>query len=291
MIPLAKILELRKKRSAAVACDAADDTECTKDDPSTCRIHGKKALAETDAEDKSKHSHVNPYGGKPMSVQEAEGVVKDFSQSLICPQAKKFEIRQTMTAEQRRDLAFAIGKCKSDAIDYEESIKTFGETFQHLKSTFPNIKMPPILSVIVAKPQGESARGIVPTSMLEAVDDETNESRFVLIGAMSDIKNDTTYNHGDFRNTSDYIRHEIGHAIAIANGIDDEVFSKWGKETLGEKSFAEKMQSVSDYAVADRPQGEAIAECFSLYTSKDYDGRLGAEIEGFIKERMTGEKA
>ena len=289
MIPLAKILELRKKRSAAVACDAADDTECTKDDPTICRIHGKKALAETDAEDKSKHSHVNPYGGKPMSVDEAILTLLKESPLIVCPNADKTMEDDRLTQEEKdaaeeAKILFDDGK----EVDFGKSVTVLGETFAWMRKQFPNIRIPRISAFIIAKPKRETSPAVT-----FQVEHEESHARYNAIGFSatdSSVPNDYSFNHGDFRNDYDYARHEIGHLIAINEGVGDSQFFQSVVEEIGEDAFAKEMAKVSKCAMRDIPHGEALAECFSLYTSPDYDGSLDDEIESFIKVMLTGEE-
>jgi len=69
MIPLSKMLKMRKQKSA-VACDSAADTECTKENPLECKIHGVKALSKTDEIDKSSHEDLDSLMGMSGNVIE-----------------------------------------------------------------------------------------------------------------------------------------------------------------------------------------------------------------------------
>lgn len=290
MIPLSKIRQMRaekeRKMARAAAVDSSD--ECTAEDPSKCRVHGIKALADTDEAEKNKK---NPCGYKRLTEKEAVSAILDHADSLFCLQNGTVYMDSSVSDAERKDLSEALKFDSRAEVDYSRSVRTFGETLAELNERFPNMKLPKLLSVIIGKPKKRKGVENPVAVTLKAVNESNGKDRYIIMFANSTHKGGATYNHGDARSDYDYVRHELGHVIAMANGFGDDEFWQSGVACLGKQEFLSQMGKVSKCAREDRPSGEAIAECFSLYTSSDYDGRLDNRIEVFIRKHMTGEES
>ena len=290
MIPLSKILQMRaekeRKTARAAAVDSAD--ECTAEDPSKCRVHGIKALERTDEVRKNKV--VNPYGGNPLTKGEAIAEIKKCANAVICPQSDLFEHDGSLDSHDMNNIRAIFRKIDfSEDIDFEKSVRAVGESLKYLKERYGAIKIPKLLFVMAARMRSGKGHPVVGDTL--GIENEgTGELRYAVVFASYSGKNELSYNHGDYRNDYDYVRHEIGHAIALANGVGDSQFRQFCRKRMTNSEWNQVMGKVSNYAKRDSPEGEAVAECFSLYTSPDYDGRLGKTVEAFIKVHLTGEQ-
>lgn len=284
MIPLAKMRKMHetaaRKRAVvrASSFDHADIDDCTKDNPAECRIHGTKALAKTDEKDKGKQGVVH---------LEEKGIIFTRAKAIFTPRTKEMQSITTLSDTEKAALQELRSVCDCDRIEDEgNTVSVISEVIKDLNERFPKIKIPRLLSFSIAKPLKKDA--LASTTVVE--NDDTKEWFYNIVFSAQDLtENDEAYHHKDNRAASDYLRHEIGHAIAISEGIDGSAFSEWGIKVLGKEKYNEVMKSVSKRAEVDTPNGEAIAECFAKYTSSDYKGELGSMIEMFIRARMTGE--
>lgn len=294
MIPLSELRKAHKKREdeqTAVACDAADDEICTAEDPSKCRVHGirryeregdyldKLAHASEESEEARKKFNYFRDLANSMTMEEAE---KEIASVFCLSASKREELADTRPSPKQKVLiASALNEFAEtvDAKTVAKTKKTVAATLRYLREKYDTLTFPKDISLLLMRTKDHTKAGAT-------IVNEDKDAMCVIFSCVPPSRNTHSFCHGDYRDDFDYLRHELGHVIAISHGIGDTDFM--GSLSLDEESARKVLLSVSKYAYEKRMEGEAEAECFSCYTADDYDGRLPKEIEKFINDRMIG---
>lgn len=288
MIPLSKILELRKKRSAAVACDAADDEICTAEDPSKCRVHGiRRYEREGDYLDKLSHASEESEEARKkfnyfrdlansMTMEEAEGELSSVFSVMASSKDELIGKEKQLTAKQKILLSEVVLQCEEvDASTIIQTKKCLAATIRHLREKH-GVSLPDSIPLLIMKDKDPTRLGAVFAKS------QSLEDCCFVFSCSQQKRNDATYCHGDYRDNFDYARHEFWHLLDLKNGNQDGDFYNSLVDSVGKEKADSILKSVSDYAYAKRMEGEACAECFSMMTANEYDGELGNAVENLI---------
>jgi len=301
MIPLSKILEIGKRRRAAVACDAADDEICTAEDPAKCRVHGIRRyeregdyldkLAHASEEQKKAEAVVNYFQNiaNSMTMEEVDSVISSAFKTVLVSKEDALK-EKGLSLGERELLSYVFEENVSDKLPTEKEIaqtkRCVAATIKHLKEKHGIDYLNSCALVI--RWQKEENRG--GAFIVGGVDGDENNSCIVFAINKKAKGVQVSFHHGDYRDDFDYFRHEIGHLVAHVKGISDGELYEDLVSGIGEESAEAELKKVSKYAYDSRTEGDAEAECFSKFTDNGYDSSMHKAIENFIEAMIGGKK-
>jgi len=296
MIPLSKILEIGKRRRAAVACDAADDEICTAEDPAKCRVHGIRRyeregdyldkLAHASEEQKKAEAVVNYFQNlaNSMTKEEVDSEISSVFHVSITSMEDFEKTKERMSLAQRTLAESIIGKHESvDESCVAKTKRSIGATLKHLKQKYTSFALPKDCALIIMRNKDKGKLGTTAS-----YHDGESPNICMAFACVGGVRNDDTFSHGDYRDDFDYIMHELWHMVEYAMQYDDERFYRIMCDRIGKEKTDSELQKVSRYAVRMCNKGEAEAECFAMISSNDYEDALCKEIVGQIMSDMKG---